>query len=194
MGQTLEKIDNIRNEIENNMANIGNLQSSSLERDSICVGKRRRLWIVIQKVIFDVTPDFCRDVSHIVCLILIQRNIIWGTFIWKDIKAEEIGSNGNISDLYFGGVQFESTTTEVFRFSVSPFSYIYGHHLNYAYTASFQILFNVHESCYWTMYVIWDIGVGKHKYEFLVLILNLYLRVPDVQRDCSRFVVSRCRS
>jgi hypothetical protein len=40
--------------------------------------------MMIQLMMFEVTPELYRDVSHIVYLILVQRNIIAGTLLLKN--------------------------------------------------------------------------------------------------------------
>jgi len=76
--------------------------------------------MMFQVEMFDVMPELCRVVSHMSVLFLFKEILSLERY-FERLKAEEIGSNGNISDLYPGGVQFEfrlAHLLQLLRFSV----------------------------------------------------------------------------
>lgn len=101
------------------------------------------------------------EMCHLLSVLLMFKEILLQESYFERLKAEEIGSNGNISDFYPGGVQFESRLAHLLtllRFSVilSTPSSKFWDSVSFTPLLLYSKLFisNSHHSCYSTMYVI----------------------------------------
>lgn len=115
---------------------------------------------MFQGEVFDVTPGLCRVVSNMSFLFFVKE-ILSQERYFERLKAEEIGSNGNISDLYPGGVKFESRLTHLlpllgFSLILSPPSSKFLDSISFTPLLLYSKFFssNGHHACYSTLYVI----------------------------------------
>jgi len=110
------------------------------------------------------------EICHILSVLFLFKEILSQERYFDRLKAEEIGSNDNISDLYPGGIQFESRLAhllpllKIYLILLIPSSKFWDS-ISFTPLLLYSKLFlsNSHHSCYLTMYVIWRTVINKHR-------------------------------